>query len=97
MKPRKTLTNLLEMDSSKLKLAALKGKKKHPPVQVVIFVHAATDPVPENLMIALKEAVNPDEEGQKGKKGMEPGRGAAESEFTGRGAAGSKAMEWQSE
>ena len=63
MKPGKTLTHLLEMDKPKLEKLVVKWRKSKP-IQVVIFVHAASDPIPENLMVAIKDAMNPDEEGQ---------------------------------
>ena len=36
-------------------------------ITIVMFVHAATDPIPENLLKAVREATQPDKPGARGK------------------------------
>ena len=65
LKPGETLTNLLAKGAEKLdKLAKPKATKT---IQVIIFVHAATDPIPEDLMVVVREASRPDVKGQRRK------------------------------
>ena len=64
MKAGKQINDLLQMKATDLKKLEIKPVAAHS-VQVAIFVHAITDPIPENLMIALREALRPDVEGEK--------------------------------
>ena len=64
MKPGKHINNLLQMKAADLKKLKIKPVAANT-VQVAIFVHAITDPIPQNLLSALREALRPDVEGQR--------------------------------
>ena len=66
MKPGKHIDDLLRMKEADLKKLEIKPVASNS-VQVAIFVHAITDPIPENLMYALRKALRPDVEGQRGR------------------------------
>ena len=68
LKPGKhNMRKLLAFNSKELE----KQEKNKPvaanSVQVAIFVHAITDPIPENLMSALRKALRPESETEKSK------------------------------
>ena len=71
MPPGKTLTSMLEMKEQTFEKLSFKPQKENL-VHAVIFVHAATDPIPRELLSAVTKAIHPDKEGQRSKFVLRP-------------------------
>ena len=66
MKPENNLRHMLKMRPEHLKkMFGPKDRTKE--IDIVIFVQAAPDRVPEKLMTAVREATRPDEQGARSK------------------------------
>ena len=66
MKPENNLKHMLKMrPEHHKKVCGPKDTKKE--IDIVIFVQAAPDRVPEKLMTAVREATRPDEQGARSK------------------------------
>ena len=65
MKERSNITDLLRVNEKELKRKFSKTDKNKE-MDVVLVVHAATDPLPEALLSSIRDAIAPEETGVRG-------------------------------
>ena len=65
MKEDTNVANLLETAEQEVR-AKFPNKDVKREIDIVLVVHAAPDPIPENLMTAVRNAAQPDEQGARG-------------------------------
>ena len=66
MKERSNITDLLRVNEKELKRKFSKADKNKE-MDVVIVVHAATDPLPEALLSSVRDAIAPEESSVRGR------------------------------
>ena len=59
------MNELQQMSVRTLKKQATYFAQPDKKIHIVFFVHAATDPIPENLLAVVNEATRPDKKGER--------------------------------